>query len=174
MRFFWCPYDIKEDTRNVFSLSETSLGFLPVGHYSGVLQWGTTVGIYLESCIFRVNSLNKFLWQYYRRERGGTLRKILREGEKVKEGDGGWRRREEGQWEIKREGSREGWGRGEREGGIEQEKEDSDGGRYIRQGERGWGTRGETGERKSVGRGGRERRGSGERCCVLGYCVKFK
>ena len=60
---------------------------------------------------------------------------------------------------------------------MEQEIEDSDGrvGRaiYEREGER---MRGETGERKSVGRerDGREGRGSGERCCVLGYCVKFK
>ena len=54
---------------------------------------------------------------------------------------------------------------------------------YTRGRERG--TRGEMGERKSVGRemeergegverDGREGRGSGERCCVLGYCVKFK
>ena len=30
-------YDIEEETRSVFSLSETSPGFLPVGHYSGNL-----------------------------------------------------------------------------------------------------------------------------------------
>ena len=125
-------YNIEEETRSVFSLSETSPGFFPVGYYSWVLQWGTTVGIYLESCIFQVNSLNKFMWHSIIGERR-TWRKILREderqgGERGRERDGGGgergkkRRRERVEMEKKggqrgREVEKKverGWGRGEK------------------------------------------------------------